>query len=576
MKRLLLFLIAFFLLCTPVLAGSLGGGGWDTSRYADITSGTITGVVSPSFITNVTITGLTGTMSCLVLIADAAENNADSWRLCVADDGDATLESYTSGNWVAKWTTSNAGLFTVADDIVIKDGGTIGSASATTAITISSGGLVTASTLTSTGAFTSPGIDDNADANALTISSGEDVTLTQDLLFGSGKLLGTTGDPDLMTIADDTLTIAGAHLATTYTATAVALPITWLLDSDAAGSDVTDQYTAFHTGQLTTVTEDGTVANWGLGSMGADTPGTARLNVHWNGSAYIMTWGVMTNSIAAPAAVSGYEALQFDFDTAVDNQVELSPGVGSGVTDLLLTFDTVTIGGDLVVIGEIHRHAGMYFNANLTDTVITTVATDVGINYFTEGPQTVGFTYEAGEIGTINAVADNGGDITITAGATVNMSVGDAVVLDQTSGGTYDFTGVYLVTAVSGSTFDVTFANWDSTETGVWQSPSQYALTASGFTAHLFDINYHLSMRRIANSGAADVDIKLWINTTENIRCHARIGLTNEPANEGFENITAECFIELSTDDVFYLTVANEDTTDDLEFKYGTIRVEEH
>lgn len=40
MKRLLLFLIAFFLVCTPVLAGSLGGGGWDTSRYADIKSGT--------------------------------------------------------------------------------------------------------------------------------------------------------------------------------------------------------------------------------------------------------------------------------------------------------------------------------------------------------------------------------------------------------------------------------------------------------------------------------------------------------------------------------------------------------
>ena len=43
----------------------------------------------------------------------------------------------------AKMTLSSAGLLTIADDFVIKDGGTIGSASSTSAITIASTGIVT-------------------------------------------------------------------------------------------------------------------------------------------------------------------------------------------------------------------------------------------------------------------------------------------------------------------------------------------------------------------------------------------------------------------------------------------------
>ena len=48
----------------------------------------------------------------------------------------------------AKMTLSSAGLLTIADDFVIKDGGTIGSASDTDAIAISSGGVVTISATT--------------------------------------------------------------------------------------------------------------------------------------------------------------------------------------------------------------------------------------------------------------------------------------------------------------------------------------------------------------------------------------------------------------------------------------------
>ena len=57
------------------------------------------------------------------------------------------------------------------------------------ALTIANGGGVTAaSTLTSTGAFTSPGIDDNADAVSLTIDSSENITLN-----AGNLIVGTAG-----------------------------------------------------------------------------------------------------------------------------------------------------------------------------------------------------------------------------------------------------------------------------------------------------------------------------------------------------------------------------------------------
>ena len=64
------------------------------------------------------------------------------------------------------------GLDDSADDLIIGVGSTVGT---TPALTINDGQTVTAATLVATGSFTSPGIDDNADAIALTITSSEQV-----------------------------------------------------------------------------------------------------------------------------------------------------------------------------------------------------------------------------------------------------------------------------------------------------------------------------------------------------------------------------------------------------------------
>lgn len=64
----------------------------------------------------------------------------------------------------------------VTNDIIVGDGGNIGSAS---------------------------------DPDAIAISAGGDVTLTQDIVMATGKLIGTSGNLDLITIADASVTIDG-------------------------------------------------------------------------------------------------------------------------------------------------------------------------------------------------------------------------------------------------------------------------------------------------------------------------------------------------------------------------------
>ena len=65
----------------------------------------LTTLTSPTFITDITVEGIEAGTACVNLTADEGDDNADLWRICVANDGDATLESFTSGAWVAKWTT---------------------------------------------------------------------------------------------------------------------------------------------------------------------------------------------------------------------------------------------------------------------------------------------------------------------------------------------------------------------------------------------------------------------------------------------------------------------------------------
>ena len=85
-----------------------------------------------------------------------------------------------------KMSLSSAGLLTVADDIVFKDGGTIGVTSATDAMTVSSGGIVRFKDdiLIKDGGT----IGSASDADAITIASNGVVTFSQNPVFPDGSV----------------------------------------------------------------------------------------------------------------------------------------------------------------------------------------------------------------------------------------------------------------------------------------------------------------------------------------------------------------------------------------------------
>jgi hypothetical protein len=61
-----------------------------------------------------TIQGASGAAADVYHISDAGEDNADKWKISVADGGNRTWENYTSGSYAAKLTLTSAGALTVA------------------------------------------------------------------------------------------------------------------------------------------------------------------------------------------------------------------------------------------------------------------------------------------------------------------------------------------------------------------------------------------------------------------------------------------------------------------------------
>jgi len=122
----------------------------------------------------------TGTDAILVAAGIEAVSEGD-----FAADNNATKLSFKTAASAAAAETmslSSTGLLTIADDLMIKDGGTIGVASTNDALTISSAGLL---------------------------------TVKDDLVIKSGGTIGGGGDTDLLTLGSAILTVAGEVQMTT-------------------------------------------------------------------------------------------------------------------------------------------------------------------------------------------------------------------------------------------------------------------------------------------------------------------------------------------------------------------------
>ena len=162
----------------------------------------------------------TGTDAILVAAGIAAVSEGD-----FSSSNNATKLSFrTAASEAAseKMSLSSAGLLTIADDLVIKDAGTIGSASDTDAISISSGGVINISATTAS---------TNAGSGALTVAGGAgiaaDLSVGDDLrLISDGAILsfGADGDITVTHSADTGLATNGTFTGTSLIATTSFLP----------------------------------------------------------------------------------------------------------------------------------------------------------------------------------------------------------------------------------------------------------------------------------------------------------------------------------------------------------------
>ena len=130
----------------------------------------------------------------------------------------ATKLSFLTGASEAaaeKMSLSSAGLLTIADDFMIKDGGTIGVASTNDAITISSAGIVTFKDDIVIKDGGTIGVSSAADA--MTISSAGIVTFKDDIIIKDAGTIGSASDTDAISISSGGVVNISATTANTGT-----------------------------------------------------------------------------------------------------------------------------------------------------------------------------------------------------------------------------------------------------------------------------------------------------------------------------------------------------------------------
>ena len=154
-----------------------------------------------------TVQGASGAAADIYHIADAGEDNADKWKISVADGGIRTWENYTSGSYAAKMTLNSSGALQTSGSIT-SGGFIIGSASITEAELETIDG-VTAGTV--------------AVSKAVVVDSNKDIgtfrNVTIDGTFSDGNYtFDTSGNVSgLGTIASGAITSTGVVTGTGFT-----------------------------------------------------------------------------------------------------------------------------------------------------------------------------------------------------------------------------------------------------------------------------------------------------------------------------------------------------------------------
>ena len=333
-----------------------------------------------------TVQSASGAAADVYHIADAGEDNADKWKISVADGGVRTWESYTSGSYVAKMALDTSGNVSVTGELdavtldISGDADIDGTLEAD-AITLNG---------TALGALYSPiaggsGIVTTGALNSGSITSGfgtidtgsSTITTTGVVTAGS---LDISGDADIDgTLEADAITLGGTALGSLYspiaggsgiTTTGTVTSGTWsgVIDGSATmtlGSDATgdvyyrdasgflEKLAASTDGHVLTTGGAGTIPAWeaiptstaditsvvaGAGMTGGATSGDATLNViggngitaNADDVAITAAQTTVTSVINAALALGRDADNQIKFGT--DDQIVFEVAGGDGVT----------------------------------------------------------------------------------------------------------------------------------------------------------------------------------------------------------------------------------------------------
>ena len=219
-------------------------------------------------------------------------------------------------------TVASTGIVTFVDDIIIKDGGTIGAASATGAITISSGGIVT---LVDDLIIKDGGtIGSASDVDAIAIGSDGDVTLTQDLELQHDGAILSFG-------ANDEITLTHVH-------------DTGLLLADSGGTPTLQ----FHDSNES-VSSDGGHLIFTSNGVAFDFPsadGSSGQVIKTNGSGVLSFTDVTASSLAADDLAAGDAAVtlttssgNITIDAAANDSDIILKGTDGSADTTFLTID---------------------------------------------------------------------------------------------------------------------------------------------------------------------------------------------------------------------------------------------
>ena len=292
----------------------------------------------------------------------------------------------------AKMTLSSAGLLTVADDIMIKDGGTIGVASTNDAITISSAGIVTFKDdiLIKDGGT----IGVASAATAITISSAGIVTLVDDLIIKDAGTIGSasaTGaiaisSGGIVTFVDDilikdggTIGAASATTAITIASSGIVTLVDDLILKDAATIGVTSSTSAISIASTGIVTLVDDLILKDAATIGV-TSSTSAITIASTGIVTLVDDLVLKDAatIGVASSTSAITIASTGIVTFVDDILIKDAGTIGSASDP----DAIAIGadGDVTLTQDLElQHDGAIISFGTNDEITLTHVADVGL-----------------------------------------------------------------------------------------------------------------------------------------------------------------------------------------------------